>query len=153
MKIKLTILAFAVIIFSCNDRDPDRPSNSPEKAKRDTVNKFAAFMGYQLKSIHYGDINFITVDTLKYVYADTTKNNSKEWQKHTYAQAVVPITVDSALAVYFKVSPVDSTGKPTVVNAAILLDTQYVVSPVNNLGDALDYLKGKYLKVDSTTKK
>jgi len=147
MKVLITLLAFAGFIFSCKNE-----ANVTHSSKRDTVEVFAAYMGYQLKSVQFGDIKLVTTDSLIVTQTDST-TWKKKWDKVTYAIAVSPITLDSTLAKYFKTDQFDSLGKARVVNAPILLDTMYVVYPVNNLGDAIEHLTKKYLRKDSVAKK
>ncbi|HRP30508.1 MAG TPA: hypothetical protein PKV73_01385 [Agriterribacter sp.] len=118
-------------------------------SKSDTQIVFAAYMGYQLKTVHWGDIKLITMDSLMYKYADTVKNNEKEKRKFTYGIGRVSVKVDSVIAKTFNVPLLDTAGNQNIVYGDIFIDRKYIVHPVFNLDSSVKYLSQKYLRKDS----
>ena len=147
-------LIYALIIFQCNN------SASPIKdlkiGNRDSVRKVGAFMGYQFRTTHWGDMIRVTYDTVAYVAKPDSSNLKKELTRVTWYSVTVPVQVDSAFAAQFHVPLLDSLGKPNVVRFQMDLMPKYVVDASEHadfdLDSALLYLK-KFVVTDSITKK
>lgn len=148
MKIVLTLLAFAFIIFSCNNESHE---DAPTEIKRDTVTTLAAYMGYGLKSIHWGRAVRITTDSLSWVDQDSS-TKKKRWDKVSYYIAPVPVQVDSVIAKQFNAPLLNNEGKPNVLNLNLILEAKYVRDGITDLDSSIKYLE-KYLITDTTSKK
>ncbi len=146
-------LVSALIISTCGKQQKFKDL---EMGRRDSTKTVGAFVGYQLKSKHWGDMWRITFDTIGLIANKDSSNFKKGLTRITWYSANVPIVVDSAFAVAFKVPLLDSAGKPNVVRFSMDILPQYVVDASQHtdfdLDTALVYLD-KFVIKDSITKK
>ena len=121
--------------------------------KSDTTSTLGVFLGYGLRSVHWGVSTKIEKDTLMMVWADKdSTTQTKKWSKYVIYAAEVPIKLDSALAAALKEPLLDSLGNVRVVKRIIWIEPKYFRDGVTNLDSSVNELK-KYLVVDSTNKK
>lgn len=144
------VLITARIVISCGNSAP--LGKDLKIGKRDSVRTMGAFMGYQFKTKHWGDMIRVTYDTVAYVAKPDSSNLKKELTRVMWYSVTVPVLVDSAFAVQFKVPLLDSAGKPNVVRFQMDLMPKYVRDTVTDLDSALRYLDQFVIK-DSITKK
>lgn len=148
MKILITILAIVILLPSCQNES----NVAPKIIKRDTTITLAAYMGYKLKTYHWGRARRITADSLTWVKGGDTSTLKKQWSKVTWYEAEVPIAVDSAWNKAFGDPLKDSTGKPNVIVRLLQLPPMYVRDTITDLDSAFRYLE-KFRVKDSTDKK
>ena len=139
--------AATIIFYSCKNSG----GTEVKKPKSDTTSTLGVFLGYGLKSIHWGTATRLSKDSLMWVDSDST-TKKKEWSKYVIYVAEVPITLDSTLAARLRRPLLDSLGKPTVIREPIWIEPKYFRDGVTNLDSAVADLK-KYLIIDSTNKK
>lgn len=145
-------LILAIIIIRCNNSASTTTFKDLKMGKRDSTRTMGAFMGYQFKTKHWGDMIRIHYDTVAYVPKPDSSNLSKELTRVTWYSVTVPVQVDSAFAAAFHVPLRDSAGKPNVVRFQMDLAPKYVRDTVTDLDSALRYLD-QFIVKDSITKK
>ena len=143
----LLMTAATIIFYSCKNSG----GTEVKKPKSDTTSTLGVFLGYGLKSIHWGTATRLSKDSLMWVDSDST-TKKKEWSKYVIYVAEVPITLDSTLAARLRKPLLDSLGKPTVIREPIWIEPKYFRDGVTNLDSAVADLK-KYLIIDSTKSK
>ena len=148
MKKQIAIAAVIVLLISSCKNEGGKVVKVP---KSDTTSTLGVFLGYGLKSIHWGTATRLTKDSLMWVDSDST-TKKKEWGKYVIYVAEVPITLDSTLAARLRRPLLDSLGKPTVIREPIWIEPKYFRDGVTNLDSSVNELK-RYLVVDSTNKK
>lgn len=142
----LTIIMFS---FSCNGKG--EANGKHRIIKKDSTITLAAFMGYGLKSKHWGLARRISWDTLMVKWNKDSTKADPIWQKYRMYEAEIPILVDSAFHKVFGDPLLDSLGKPNVVKRLMTIPPQFVVDTIYDLDSAFRYLD-RFLVKDSTKK-
>jgi hypothetical protein len=145
------VAVIAVIVTRC-DNKAQTTFKDLKMGKRDSTRTIGAFMGYQFKTKHWGDMIRIHYDTIAYVPKPDSANLRRELTRVTWYSVTVPVQVDSAFAAAFHVPLRDSAGKPNVVRFQMDLAPKYVRDTVSDLDSALRYLD-QFVVKDSITKK
>jgi len=145
-------IASLVLSLSIFSRCQNEGGAAPKIPQRDTVPTLGAYMGYQLKNVHWGLCFRVTVDSLAWVQKDST-SQTKKWTKIHYYIATVPVRVDSSFSANFHVPMLDSVGKPRNEQVTIVLDEKYVRDGITNLDSAVAELKRLYLVDTAIVKK
>lgn len=143
-----SIICALIMIFlpaGCNGKGDG--GKETRVIKRDTTLTLAAYLGYQLKSKHWGPARKIQWDSLVIKYGKDSVPETG-WEKYTYYEAEIPMLVDSFLHKQFGDPMLDSTGKPNVVRKLVAIPAKYVRDSITNLDSALKYLD-QYLVKDS----
>ena len=143
----LLMTAATIIFYSCKNSGGTEVKNP----KSDTTSTLGVFLGYGLKSIHWGTASKLSKDSLMWQDQDST-TKKKQWGKYVIYVAEVPIVLDSILAARLGKPRFDSLGKPTVIREHIWIEPKYFRDGVTNLDSSVNELK-RYLVVDSTNKK
>ena len=145
----LLMTAATIIFYSCKNSG----GTEVKKPKSDTTSTLGVFLGYGLKTIHWGVSTKIEKDTLMMVWADKdSTTQTKKWSKYVIYAAECPIRVDSALSKALNVPLLDSNGKENVIKRVLWIEPKYFRDGVTNLDSSVNELK-RYLVVDSTNKK
>lgn len=133
----------------CNGKND--ANGKPRIIKKDSTITLAAFMGYGLKSKHWGLARRISWDTLMVKWNKDSTKADPIWQKYRMYEAEIPIVVDSAYHKVFGDPVLDSLGKPNVIKRLMTIPPQFVVDTIYDLDSAFRYLD-KFLVKDSTKK-
>ena len=150
MKKQIAIAAVIVLLISSCKNEGGKIVKVP---KSDTTSTLGVFLGYGLRSVHWGVSTKIEKDSLMMVWADKdSTTQTKKWSKYVIYAAEVPIKLDSALAAALKEPLLDSLGNTRVVKRIICIEPKYFRDGVTNLDSSVNELK-KYLIIDSTNKK
>jgi len=120
--------------------------------KSDTTEVLGIFMGYGLKSIHWGKAYKFSQDSLMWVDSDSS-TKKKRWNKYVIYAAEVPIKLDSFLAARLNKPRFDSLGKPTIIRDYIWIEPKYFRELSPNLDTTIKEFTEKYLVSDSVDKK
>lgn len=146
------VVVFTWLYLNASDCQ-SKPIVAPHVVGRDTTRTLGVHMNYGLRSIKYGPISKIVVDSMQLLpKKDDSTEFKQQWSKVTYYEVIVDVVVDSAIARQFKVPVLGTDGKPNVINLKMNAEAKYVVSPVNDLDSALRYLEQFVIK-DSIIKK
>ena len=152
MKIKHIVGLLLITLLIVNVKCKNESNAAPKIVQRDTVITLCAYMGYKLKTYHWGRARRITHDSLTMTWNKDTTVASRKWSKVTWYEAEVPIAVDSAWNKAFGDPLKDSTGKPNVIVRLLQLPPMYVRDTITDLDSAFRYLE-KFRVKDSTDKK
>lgn len=133
----------------CNGKNDG--NGKPRIIKKDTTLTLAAFVGYQLKSKHWGIARRISQDSLMVKWNKDSTKAEPNWGIYTYYEAEIPILVDSGWNRVYGDPLKDSLGRPNVVTRLMTIPAKYVRDTIYDLDSALRYLDQFIIK-DSTKK-